>query len=34
VQSARQIIGAFCAAVDSYRQLRHNAHAEARYPWR
>ena len=29
-----QIIGEFCEAVDSCRQLRRNRHAEARYPWR
>jgi len=33
-QSAQQIIGAFCEAVDSCRQLRKNGQAEARYPWR
>ncbi len=33
-QSAQQLIGEFCEAVDSCRQLRHNGHAEARYPWR
>ena len=33
-QSAQQIIGEFCEAVDSCRQLRRNGHAEARYPWR
>ncbi len=33
-QSAQQIIGEFCEAVDSCRQLRRNRHAEARYPWR
>jgi putative transposase len=33
-QSAQQLIGEFCEAVDSCRQLRTNGHAEARYPWR
>jgi len=33
-QSAQQIIGEFCEAVDSCRQLRKNGHVEARYPWR
>ncbi len=33
-QSAQQLIGEFCAAVDSCRQLRKNGQAEARYPWR
>jgi hypothetical protein len=33
-QSAQQLIGEFCEAVDSCRQLRRNGHAEARYPWR
>jgi len=33
-QGAQQIIGEFCEAVDSCRQLRRNGHAEARYPWR
>ena len=33
-QSAQQIIGEFCEAVDSCRQLRRSGHAEARYPWR
>jgi putative transposase len=33
-QSAQQIIGEFCEAVDSCRQLRKNGHAETRYPWR
>ncbi|MFI5272074.1 MAG: RNA-guided endonuclease InsQ/TnpB family protein [Ktedonobacterales bacterium] len=33
-QSAQQIIGEFCEAVDSCRQLRKAGHAEARYPWR
>src|SRR5215472_8807771 len=32
-QSAQQLIGEFCEAVDSCRQLRKNGHAEARYPW-
>jgi putative transposase len=33
-QSTQQIIGEFCEAVDSCRQLRRNGHTEARYPWR
>ncbi|HEV8194312.1 MAG TPA: transposase, partial [Ktedonobacterales bacterium] len=33
-QSARRIIGEFCEAVDSRRQLRKNGQTEARYPWR
>ena len=33
-QSAQQLIGEFCEAVDSCRQLRRNGQAEARYPWR
>jgi putative transposase len=33
-QSAQQIIGEFCEAVDSCRQLRQKGQAEARYPWR
>lgn len=33
-QSTQQIIGEFCEAVDSCRQLRKNGHEEARYPWR
>ncbi len=33
-QSTQQIIGEFCEAVDSCRQLRKNGQAEARYPWR
>jgi putative transposase len=33
-QSAQQIIGEFCEAVESCRQLRKNGHAEARFPWR
>jgi putative transposase len=33
-QSVQQIIGEFCAAVNSTRQLRKNGHAEARYPWK
>jgi putative transposase len=33
-QSAQQIIGEFCEAVDSCRQLRKNGHAEASYPWK
>ncbi len=31
-QSTQQIIGEFCEAVDSCRQLRKNGHAEASYP--
>jgi putative transposase len=33
-QSAQQLIGEFCEAVDSCRQLRKNGQAEVRYPWR
>lgn len=33
-QSTQQIIGEFCEAVDSCRQLRKNGQSEARYPWR
>jgi putative transposase len=33
-QSAQQLIGEFCEAVDSCRQLRTTGHVEARYPWR
>jgi putative transposase len=33
-QSAQQIIGEFCEAVDSCRQLRKTGQTEARYPWR
>ncbi len=33
-QSCQQIIGEFCEAVDSTRQLRKHGHAEASYPWR
>lgn len=33
-QSAQQIIGEFCEAVDSCRQLRKNGDTDARYPWR
>ncbi|HLY31684.1 MAG TPA: transposase [Ktedonobacterales bacterium] len=33
-QSTQQIIGEFCEAVDSCRQLRKSGHTEARYPWR
>ena len=33
-QSVQQIIGEFCEAVDSCRQLRKQGQAEARYPWR
>jgi putative transposase len=32
-QSAQQIIGEFCEAVNSARQLRKKGHADARYPW-
>ena len=32
-QSAQQLIGEFCEAVDSCRQLHKHGHAEARYPW-
>ncbi len=32
-QSTQQIIGEFCEAVHSTRQLRTKGHAEARYPW-
>jgi len=32
-QSAQQIIGEFCEAVESCRQLRRNGQAGARYPW-
>jgi hypothetical protein len=31
-QSAQQIIGEFCEAVDSCRQLRKNGQPEARFP--
>jgi putative transposase len=33
-QAVQQIIGEFCEAVNSARQLRINGHAEAHYPWR
>jgi putative transposase len=33
-QSTQQIIGEFCEAVDSCRQLRKNGHTEASYPWK
>jgi hypothetical protein len=33
-QSAQQLIGEFCEAVESCRQLRKSGHIEARYPWR
>jgi putative transposase len=33
-QSAQQIIGEFCKAVDSCRQLRRNGYEEASYPWK
>ena len=33
-QSAQQIIGEFCEAVSSTRQLRKNGHSNASYPWR
>jgi putative transposase len=33
-QSAQQILGEFCEAVDSCRQLRTNGRAEASYPWK
>jgi len=33
-QSAQQLIGEFCEAVNSCRQLRKNGETEARYPWR
>lgn len=33
-QSVQQIIGEFCEAVDSCRQLRKHGQTEARYPWR
>lgn len=32
-QSTQQIIGEFCEAVNSARQLRQNGHDGARYPW-
>ena len=33
-QSVQQIVGEFCEAVESCRQLRMNGQPEARYPWR
>jgi putative transposase len=33
-QSTQQVIGEFCEAVNSTRQLRKNGHEEARYPWK
>lgn len=33
-QSCQQIIGEFCEAVHSTRQLRKNGHAEASFPWK
>jgi putative transposase len=33
-QSVQQLIGEFCEAVDSCRQLRKNGQTGARYPWR
>ena len=33
-QSTQQIIGEFCEAVHSTRQLRKNGHDEARFPWK
>src|SRR5262245_16213245 len=33
-QSVQQILGEFCEAVNSTRQLRKNGHAEASYPWK
>jgi len=33
-QGVQQVIGEFCEAVDSCRQLRKNGQSEARYPWR
>jgi len=33
-QSVQQIIGEFCEAVQSARQLRSNGQPESRYPWR
>src|SRR6516225_9451423 len=32
-QSAQQLIGEFCEAVESCRQLRKHGQADARYPW-
>ncbi|HEU4783840.1 MAG TPA: transposase [Ktedonobacterales bacterium] len=33
-QSVQQLIGEFCEAVDSCRQLRKDGQTQARYPWR
>src|SRR5688572_3818665 len=33
-QSAQQVIGEFCEAVESSRRLRANGHTRARYPWK
>jgi putative transposase len=33
-QSAQQVIGEFCEAVDSCRTLRRNGHEEACFPWK
>jgi putative transposase len=33
-QSTQQLIGEFCEAVESCRQLRKNGWTDARYPWR
>jgi putative transposase len=33
-QSVQQILGEFCEAVNSTRQLRKRGHDEARYPWK
>ena len=33
-QSVQQIIGEFCEAVNSTRQLRKNGYPDARYPWK
>src|SRR5262245_16709500 len=33
-QSVQQIIGEFCEAVTTCRQLRANGHMKARFPWR
>ncbi len=33
-QSTQQLIGEFCEAVESCRQLRKNGQRQARYPWR
>jgi hypothetical protein len=32
-QSAQQIMGECCEAVDACRQLHKNGHSAARYPW-